>query len=206
MQTLLLAAMASNLKTETQWSWCPWIESCPLSDPQLPEWWEVGTVRAKWLPGPWVTAMALCSWSQAFLSQSSVTFLMGAHKATLQQAGLELCSLNHSCSQEPTALAFHWFPCSWFHASNSFSASDTQSGSYFLTRALPDTLALIHVTTLMLEGAVLLFPAYNLRKLRHRKLIMFESSRTGFPTQSSSKNAALKGTLPPPSAGLSSRT
>lgn len=71
MQTLLLAAMASNLKTETQWSWCPWIQSCPLSDPRLSEWWEVGTVIAKRLPGPWVTARALCSWSQAFLSQFS---------------------------------------------------------------------------------------------------------------------------------------
>ena len=56
---------------ETQWSWCPWIESCPLFDPQLPEWWEVGTVIAKWLPGPWVTDVVLCSWSQAFLLRSS---------------------------------------------------------------------------------------------------------------------------------------
>lgn len=60
---LLLAANVSTLKIEPWWSWCSWIEYRPLSSPQLLEWREVVTGAAKCLPAPWVTAVALCSWS-----------------------------------------------------------------------------------------------------------------------------------------------
>ena len=140
-QTLLPAASISTLKTDPQRSWCSQTESWPLPSSQLLEWWKVVTAVVKCLSGPWVTAVALCSGSQLsqWWSTNGPPSWRQQNRQLPWKASLEVRSRGQCCRLEPASPAFHWFLYFQFHASNSSSASNTQSRSCVLKRALPDS-------------------------------------------------------------------
>lgn len=94
-----------RLKIDPQWSWCSWVESCPLSKKSPTSWVMNGGHSSRQMPswplGHNCGIVSLKSVIPLMVPTNGLPSWWWQKRQLAWQASLEVCSRSHCCSLEP---------------------------------------------------------------------------------------------------------